>query len=648
MVGSGRSAGRAGLTAPPMQRTLPQRQGVPLLGGIPMPKRLSLATADEQPLAWPPAPGDGRGYKVLFINPPSIPYNQVVRALASRSHSLSQVVAMPMGILYLSAVLERALPGIEIRIVDIAKALRAFATDPDRTETTLEEFTSRALAAELPADFVPDYVGISILFSTAHRSTGHIADAVKARWAGAPIVVGGMHATNAVESLLSMPSIDYVCRGEAETTITEFTKRARSGHGEAIPGIIGREKLAAAKARGESPRESAPLVHELDTIPLPAWHLIPMSEYAFSERSRARKIDEIEQDGEATIVTTRGCPFLCTFCASWTVHGREMRYRTVENVLEELRILHHRFGISTVIPEDDLFTVKKPRILSLCKAVTDEFKGELHFQFPNGLSVATLDDDVIKAMIGMGMAVANIAIESGSAYVQRHVIKKNCNLERARRVVQSCRDNGAVTRAYFILGFPGETRAQIEETVHYSTTIASDWNIYSPAAPLIGTEMFAQLLERGEIDHTFNWDDAFFSERTFDTPEISAQDLKDLAYAANLENNFFGNYNLRHGHYERAIGLFTDILHIYRGHLAAQYCIALAHRALHQEAEFEQAIESCHAQLAPTNPDPLPRTLYDKYRSRFALLSPPWADLQPVRPPALERLGLPSEARQVV
>ncbi len=135
-------------------------------------------------------------------------------------------------------------------------------------------------------------------------------------------------------------------------------------------------------------------------------------------------------------------------------------------------------------------------------------------------------------MVKMGMTVANIAIESGSNEVQRKVIKKNVNLERARKVVAACRDEGIVVRCYFILGFPGETREQIQETIDYAASLPADWCVFGIAAPLVGTEMYSQLLERGEIDNSFNWDNAFFQERTYDTPEIGAQELKDLGYDA--------------------------------------------------------------------------------------------------------------------
>lgn len=536
---------------------------------------------------------------VLFINPPSVPYTHVVLSLENKETSidnfLSQPVAMPMGILYLSAVLERDIPDVDIRVLDYAKALREKGADKTLPFGNVQEFLDFFLAELVPADFVPDVVGLSILFSTAHRTAGHIADAVKRRWPNAPIIVGGMHATNAVPKLLEMPSVDYVCRGEGEAIISEFVRRALANEDvETLQGVHGRKKLAAAEAaEGATCIESAPLIDDLDEIPFPAWHLIPMAEYVHTVGSRVRRFDEIEQDKEATIVTTRGCPFSCTFCASWTVHGRRMRFRSVANVISELEMLNERYGVNMVVPEDDLFTVKKPRIIELCNSVADRFQGKIAFQFPNGLSVSTLDREVIDAMIRMGMSLANVAIESGSPYVQKHIIKKNVDLARARRVVQDCRDAGIMVRTYFILGFPGETREQMEETLEFAADIATDWSNIHVAAPLIGTEMYQQMLDRGEIDTSFNWDTAFFRERTFDTETIGAEDLKNIVLSANLRINFLGNYNLRHGNYDRAITLFKDILNVYPGHLAAQYCIGLAHKAKGDEATYLDCIAKC-------------------------------------------------------
>ena len=543
------------------------------------------------------APFD-RPPRVLFINPPSVPYTSVVHVLDKKIDKVIQPIAMPMGILYLAATLERDIPGIEICIVDFAKALREFIAIEDRDQTDFDAFATRVLANQVPDDFVPDAIGISILFSTAHKSTGHIADAVKRLWKEAPIVVGGMHATNAVEALLEMPSIDLVCRGEGESIIADLVNCMRGQNDpESIQGVVGRKKFEAAASTSGTVFESAPLIDDLDEIPLPAWHLLPMSEYVQSIGSRVRRMDTIEQDGEATIVTSRGCPFSCTFCASWTVHGRRMRFRSAANVVRELEILNERYGVNLVIPEDDLFTVKKTRIIELCNAVAERFNGSIGFQFPNGLSVATLDEEVIDAMILMGMKLANIAIESGSDDVQRNIIKKNCSLDRARHVVQICRDRDIFTRCYFIIGFPGETLEHIEETLAFASSLPSDWNVFNIAAPLIGSEMYEQMLARGDIDETYNWDSAFFSERSFDTKEITADRLKQVVYSANIKINFFNNHSMRTGNYHRAISVFQEILHGYPHHLIAQYCIGLAQRGLGDEQGFQESLAACNRML---------------------------------------------------
>ena len=581
------------------------------------------------PMGWPRKPSDGRGLRVLFINPPSVPYNALVRSFKSERPSLTQTIAMPMGILYLAATLERDLPGIQIQILDLAKLYRLACDRGPLGFPSFESFVDHTLEEEVK--FVPNLIGVSILFSTAHKSSLRIAEACKRKWPTAPVAMGGMHATNAVEALLGNPAVDFVCRGEGEFVISDLVLTTN----QSLPGIIGRDDLARTG--------SVPLIYSLDSIPYPAWHLLPMHEYVFSETSRARSIDRIEQDGEATIVTTRGCPYHCTFCASWTVHGREMRYRSTENVLGELRVLHDRYSVTTLIPEDDLFSVKKPRFLELCNAISTEFKRQLHFQFPNGLSVATLDAEVIAAMARMGMSVANIAIESGSNEVQRRVIKKNVNLDRARRVVSDCRQQGIFTRVYFILGFPSEPLAQMQETVDFAKSLPADWCVFNVAAPLVGTEMYSQLLQRGEIDENFNWDDAFFHERTFDTPEIGAQALKDFAYEANLRINFFGNYNLQNGEYDRAMKIFYDILKAYPGHLAAQWCIGEALRRSGREAEAEAAFKK--AKKFIDIEAPLAMEQVGRFPHFF-----PWANkfISELAPAHGPRPGMPTAARATV
>ena len=251
--------------------------------------------------------------KILFINPPSVPHSSLVKVLKDKTLSHKQTLSLPLGILYLSSVLEKNIVDIDIKVIDIAKGVFEYSRSTDRLSTNIEEITALCMQ-DLPDDWVPDYIGISVLFSTAHKTTGEISKSLKKIFPGRPIVVGGMHATNAVEKLLKFESIDYVCRGEGESIIVEFSNTIHScGDVEKIQGIYGTTKLKNNQTGGLN--ESAPLVENIDEIPFPAWHLLPMNDYIVPS-GRSRKVDTVIQDGEATIMTTRGCPFFCTFCSS--------------------------------------------------------------------------------------------------------------------------------------------------------------------------------------------------------------------------------------------------------------------------------------------------------------------------------------------
>jgi len=560
--------------------------------------------------------------KILFINPPSVPYSSLVKQLREATTYMAPgrtsviPVSLPLGILYLSSVLEKNIADVDIKVIDIGKGVSEWSRSTDILSTSIEGITALCMQA-LPDDWVPDYIGISVLFSTTHKTTGEITKYLKKIFPSSPIVVGGMHATNAVEKLLQFESIDYVCRGEGESIIVEFSNIINScGDVEKIQGIYGETKLKNNLIGGLN--ETAPMVDNIDEIPFPAWHLLPMDDYMVPS-GRSRKVGTEVQGGEATIMTTRGCPFFCTFCSSWTVHGRKMRYRSIENVLAEIDILYHKYNVRSFVPEDDLFTVKKERIINLCNAVASRYK-DLSFQFPNGLSVATLDEDVIAAMIRMGMSVACIAIESGSDFVQRKIIKKNASLPRARKVVQSCRDQGVISRCFYVLGFPGETREMIEETISFSASIASDWSVFNIAAALSGTEMFETLLNDGVIGEDYNWDDSNYQVRSYDSPEITAAELKNLARRADIINNFFNNYNIRIENFDRAIVLFKDILDRYPEHLAAKYCYAIAHKGKGDIEHYKISIKACEDLIIHGENDSLTRDLYRDFIDEFVEL----------------------------
>lgn len=149
-----------------------------------------------------------------------------------------------------------------------------------------------------------------------------------------------------------------------------------------------------------------------------------------------------------------------------------------------------------------------------------------------------------------------------------------------------------------MIGFPGETQEQIVETFDFAKSLQADCCVFNIAAPLVGTEMYEQMLERGDIDDSFNWDYAFYRDRTFDTDEISASDIKSLLERGNIEINFFNNYALQNGEYELAINVFEQVLSRHSGHLVAQYCVGLAKSKMGDTEGWEKALSTCRAMLA--------------------------------------------------
>jgi uncharacterized radical SAM superfamily protein len=353
-----------------------------------------------------------------------------------------------------------------------------------------------------------------------------------------------------------------------------------------------------------------PNVRDLDTIPFPVWDLIDMEVY--TTRASRWEIGTTPNSRVVCIVASRGCPFRCTFCSSHTVHGHKVRLRSIENIVAEVRELHERYGVNVIMPWDDIFTMGRTRTIELLRQLRALQIPGFQIQFQNGLSVHALDEEIIDALILTGMPMTAVAIESGSEEVQRNLIKKRCDLMKARRLVSYMRKRGVFVRCLFILGFAGETRAQMQETIDYAKSLSADWCVFSIATPLVGSEMYAQWVKAGVIeDGPAFWGASSYGHRSFDTPEISAEDLNELAYRANLECNFVGNPNLISGRYERAAQLFRDIVAKFPFHVIAWYCLMRCEELLGRE-ERRESLEWHIADTIGTNA--LAREMYDKYR----------------------------------
>ena len=538
---------------------------------------------------------------ILFINQPNHPLNDIAKSFEGKNMRPLTLV-LPLGILWLSSYVKKHNKNVQTHIIDYAHDLYKYA-DQCRS---IDELIAYRLDT---VPFEPDILAFSAVFSAAHLFLIRAIKRLKEQWPSATIIIGGNHATNTAEYFLENPDVDFVARGEAEISFNEFVKNFGTTPQVPIQGIYSKETAGNGSCMPVGER-----VEDLDEIPFPDWDLIDMAVYTRTKWGRGSKNIYARDDRRmASIMTTRGCPFSCTFCASHTTSGRKMRYRSVENVISEIDLLNKKFGVNLISVEDDLFTANRKKVIPLLKAIRDK-KSEIEgfeFQFPNGLSVNTLSDDVMDALIECGMTYVNIAVESGSEYVQRKVIKKNCNLKRAKEVVKYLRDRDVTTRCFFILGFPGETKELLQETVDFAKDVQCDWAQFSIATPLRGTVMYQQFLESGYIkDDSTTWGSAYIDERNFDTPEISAEELNELKYRANLEINFFNNPNLLSGNHSKAAKLYKEVLLSFPFHVIALYCLMKCHEAMGEVEQVKGNLKDISRLIRENN---ISREMYSKY-----------------------------------
>ncbi len=376
-------------------------------------------------------------------------------ALLSR-HMPSMVP--PMGLLYLASVLRGA--GFAVELLDCRPT-----RDP-----------SAALGTALRS-FEPDAVGISALTLEIDAAAELVA--LVKRWdPSLPVVVGGPHATGDPEDALTRTGADAVVVGEAETIAAELFAAMMDGAPLRLPGVL----PAGVDGWPDVPRRAPSPV--IDALPMPAWDLVDFDVYA-----RFRSMSTRSPWRYATLVTTRGCPWRCTYCHN--IQGKVLRRRSVESVADELRVIESRLGDGVVEILDDNFNAdleRAKRILEIfCR--TD---GRLRPAFPNGVRVDRIDDEFLDLLVASRCEFISFAIESGSPEMQRR-IKKNIDLEAARRAIEGAARRGLYTNGFFMLGFPGETLSEMLQTVRYSLSVPLTQALFFNVLAMPGTELYESI-----------------------------------------------------------------------------------------------------------------------------------------------------------
>lgn len=378
--------------------------------------------------------------------------------------------------------------------------------------------------------FSPQIVGITAPFTSQAKAAHKMAALVKNINPKIKVVLGGSYPTTYVQEVLKDKNVDFVVRGEGEITFLELVKKL--------------EKKAKnfKDIKGLNLNFPRPPIMDLDNYPV-AWELLPMQEY-FEAAYQVKSSRSISTFGKrwATIFTSRGCPFHCTFCVGHEVMGRLWRPRSVENVIAEMESLIQKYKIQHFDIEDDNFTLDKERAKKICDQIIKK-NWPIEWSTPNGIRADTVDEELIEKMKESGCVRTIIAPESGSQWVVDHLMNKKINLKKVEQVVGWCRKYHLAVDAFFIIGMPGEKESDVRKTVQYARKLRKlgvDDCGFNVAIPHRGTEIYWIVTKKGwwrDLNQKPVIEGLMIGEPLIETPYLSTQKVKELLKEANKVNS---------------------------------------------------------------------------------------------------------------
>jgi len=459
--------------------------------------------------------------KVLLVRPPVFS--------ASLDYPQGPRFGVPVGLLYLAAALEAA--GHEAVIYDalLEVDLDHLARDPDgryHIGATRESFLERLRSER------PEVVGVTNPFADFAEMALWATRAVRAALPGCTTVIGGPHATAVPAFFLADDSVDFVVRGEGEYSFPALLDGLQKGTPPAsLPGVALRTD------HGLHLGDPAPFIVDLDALPLPAYHRLDLERYFALVRRGFPSRFAFEYEGsdrEVSLITSRGCPFRCVFCGNHLHMGRRFRAHSAQQVLRHMALLIETYGVRHFHLEDDNLTLDAARFDAILSGILER-RWRITWDTPNGIRADALPPELLEKARRTGCTYLTVGIESGNQEVLHKVVKKALSLEAVERTVRACKKLALDVHGFYVVGFPGETLAQVDDTFAFARRLYARYDVLphvGMARPLPGTELHRTCQEQGflteplvpEIGRQVKGE--VFARRMIATPEFSPIDLE--------------------------------------------------------------------------------------------------------------------------
>ena len=430
--------------------------------------------------------------RTTLVNPP--PLEGVYR------HQLY----LPMGLAYLAAVLEEA--GHEVTVIDCPAEM----IDIKQLKTKL-------------AAIQPNLIGITSMTPTI-QSAFLSAQTAKEACPEAMVVIGGPHATFMDKQVLTEEkAVDVVVRGEGEETLLELAQNVSNP--QALKKIEG---LTFTTNRETVRTPTRPYIQNLDELPRPAYKYFSLENY----RLFGRKM--------LPIMTSRGCPSQCSFCTTARMFGKAFRARSPKSIVDELEWLRDEHGADAFSFYDDTFTLNTKRAVTICEEIKNR---KIGLPWDCQTRVSRVSPELLATMRDANCQQVFFGVESGCQKIL-DAVNKGTTVEQNRRAIKMAKDAGLFVAISVIIGYPGETRDMLMQTIDLVKKAEPDDVYICVATPYPGTEL-RRLVEEMGYEISNDWGRYDTTTPIFKNPNLSAEDIRKLR--TSFYNSFYSpKYVLRH------------------------------------------------------------------------------------------------------
>jgi radical SAM superfamily enzyme YgiQ (UPF0313 family) len=445
--------------------------------------------------------------KILLIDPPFKRFTGLINNY------------YPIGLAYLAAVLRQN--GYEVHIYEVDAAEKPtdldFTHEYERYDLYLRGVNDSGNPIwqeiqQMLKEYQPDLVGITAM-TPKIASALRVADLCKEYDADMPVVMGGAHPTVSPEQSISYDAIDLIVRGEGEKSFLQLVKAIDAGEGDF------------SQINGLSYRENGGVVHNL-----PSEFIKDLDGVPFPARNLLMNIQNYTSEDMGCILTSRGCPFRCTYC--YHPWKGKLHFRSIDNVVEEIKQVVKDYGTRQFAIKDDTFTVKRSHVVEFCERLIEE---KVNINWDCTTRVDRIDEELLKLMVRAGCNVVKVGVETGSQRILDET-KKGITFEQVREAARLFNKHGIFWSAYFMMGLPMETEEDIIKTYEFMKEINPFYAGLGVYEAFKHTELFDVGVDMGllypevVIEHFYRTrpKDYYFIDPRKRTTEINPERFEEL------------------------------------------------------------------------------------------------------------------------